>query len=106
MDSTKGLSALNYLSVFFAPFLVPIVIYFVSSDAEVKRHALRALLSHLIPVVLGIILFILVLVVGVFGVRINEGTLLIFWLVIGLGYGALYLAITIWNVIQGIKVLR
>lgn len=106
MDSTKGLSALNYFSVFFAPFLVPIIIYFVSSDAEVKRHARRSLTSHLIPVVLGIILFVLLLVVGVFGVQANEGTLLIVWLVVGLGYGGLYLAITIWNVIQGIKVLR
>ena len=106
MDSNKGLSALNYFSVFFAPFLVPVIIYFVSSDAEVKRHALRALLSHLIPVVLGIILFFLMLVVGVFGVQSSEATLLIVWLVVVLGYGGIYLAITIWNVIQGIKVLR
>ncbi len=106
MDTNKGLSALNYFSVFFAPFIVPIIVYFVSSDPEVKRHAMRALLSHLIPVVLGVVLFILMFVVGVFGVQGNEETMFVFWIIFVLGYGVLYLAITIWNVVQGIKVLR
>ena len=106
MDSNKGLSALNYFSVFFAPFLVPIIIYFISSHAEVKRHAFRALWSHLIPVILGILLFVLMLAAGVFGGQAGDGALLIVSLVAGLGYGGICLALTIWNVIQGIKVLR
>ncbi len=106
MDTNKGLSALNYFSVFFAPFIVPIIIYFVSSDPEVKRHAMRALLSHIIPIVLGIVLFILLFVVGLFGMQSNDGTVFMMWIIFILGYGVLYLAITIWNVVQGIKVLR
>lgn len=106
MDTNKGLSALNYFSVFFAPFIVPIIIYFVSSDPEVKRHAMRALLSHIIPIVLGIILFILLFAVGLFGMQGTGDTLFVMWVVFILGYGVLYLIITIWNVVQGIKVLR
>lgn len=106
MDTNKGLSALNYFSVFFAPFIVPIIVYFVSSDPEVKRHAMRALLSHIIPIVLGIVLFVILFAVGIFGMQGNEETVFIVWVIFVLGYGGLYLAITIWNVVQGIKVLR
>ncbi|KGR87045.1 DUF4870 domain-containing protein [Lysinibacillus odysseyi] len=106
MDTNKGLSALNYFSVFFAPFIVPIIVYFVSSDPEVKRHAMRALLSHIIPIILGIVLFILLFAAGLFGAQGSEDTVFIMWVVFVLGYGILYLAITIWNVVQGIKVLR
>ena len=106
MDNSKGLSALNYFSVFFAPFIVPIIIYFVSSNPEVKRHSVRALLSHVIPFILGIILVITLFIVGVFSMQANGEQIFVTWVLLTLGYGLLYLAIVIWNVIQGIKVLR
>ena len=106
MDNSKGLSALNYFSVFFAPFIVPIIIYFVSSDSEVKRHSVRALLSHVIPFILGIILVITLFIVGVFSMQANGEQIFVTWVLLTLGYGLLYLAIVIWNVVQGIKVLR
>jgi len=106
LDNSKGLSALNYFSVFFAPFIVPIIIYFVSSDSEVKRHSIRALLSHVIPFILGIILVIILFIVGVFSVQVNGDKVFVTWVLLTLGYGLLYLAIVIWNVVQGIKVLR
>ena len=106
MDNRKGLSALNYFSVFFAPFVVPIIIYFISSDPEVKRHSVRALLSHVIPFILGIILVITLFIVGVFSMQANGDQIFVTWVLLTLGYGLLYLAIVIWNVVQGIKVLR
>ena len=106
MDSSKGLSALNYFSVFFAPLLVPIIIYFVSPDPEVKRHSIRALLSHVIPFIFGILLVIILFIVGVFSSQVNGDTLFVTWILLVLGYGLIYLAIIIWNVVQGIKVLR
>ena len=106
MDNSKALSALNYFSVFFAPFIVPIIIYFVSSDPEVKRHSIRALLSHVIPFILGIILAVALLIVGGFSVQVSGEKVLVTWVLLVLGYGLLYLAIVIWNVVQGIKVLR
>ena len=106
LDNSKGLSALNYFSVFFAPFIVPIIIYFISPDPEVKRHSIRALLSHVIPFILGIILAVALLIVGVFSVQVSGEKVLVTWVLLVLGYGLLYLAIVIWNVVQGIKVLR
>ena len=106
MDNSKALSALNYFSVFFAPFIVPIIIYFISPDPEVKRHSIRALLSHVIPFILGILLVIILFIVGVFSSQVNGDTLFVTWILLVLGYGLIYLAIIIWNVVQGIKVLR
>ena len=106
MDNSKALSALNYFSVFFAPFIVPIIIYFISPDPEVKRHSIRALLSHVIPFILGIILVVTLFIVGVFSMQVNGDNVLATWVLLVLGYGLLYLTIIIWNVVQGIKVLR
>ena len=106
MNNSKALSALNYFSVFFAPFVVPIIIYFVSPDPEVKRHSIRVLLSHVIPFILGIILVVALFIVGVFSMQVNGDKIFITWVLLMLGYGLLYLVIVIWNVIQGIKVLR
>ena len=106
MDSSKGLSALNYFSIFFAPFIVPIVIYFISEDSEVKRHSIRALLSHVIPFILGAILMGAFLIFGFFSFDVNGDQLFTTWVLLILGYGLLYLAIMIWNVVQGIKALR
>lgn len=106
MDNSKGLSALNYFSIFFAPFIVPIVIYFVSPDPEVKRHSIRALLSHVIPFILGLIFMGAFLIFGFFSFSVNGDQLFTTWVLLMLGYGLLYLAIMIWNVVQGIKVLR
>ena len=106
MNNSKALSALNYFSVFFAPFIVPIIIYFISPDPEVKRHSIRALLSHVIPFILGIILVIILFIVGVFSMQVDEDKIFVTWVSLTLGYGLLYLVIVIWNVVQGIKVLR
>ena len=62
MDNQRILSALCYFSILFAPFLLPLIVYFVSPDTEVKYHAKRSLLSHLIPVALGIVGFIVLMI--------------------------------------------
>ncbi|XQY91461.1 hypothetical protein ACNRWW_18500 [Metabacillus sp. HB246100] len=50
MDKTnKFVASLNYFSVFFAPFLLPIAIYFIADHHEVKEHAKKALISHIVP---------------------------------------------------------
>lgn len=104
MENNKILSALNYFSVFFAPFIVPIIIWVAVSDEEVKQHAKRALLSHIIPVILGIFIFIYF----IFGVSFAQGNET--WIIVSIGgailYGLLYFALIIWNIVQGVKVLR
>ena len=118
MDNRRVLSSLCYFSVLFAPFLLPIIVYFITPDTEVKHHAKRSLLSHLIPVALGIIGFIIMMIGSftMFGSSVdgtmytgpetnfffNAGTTVLFVIL----YGILSLVVLIWNIIQGIKVLQ
>ena len=43
----------------FAPLLLPVIVYLVTDDNEVKFHAKRSLISHIIPIVLLIVGFII-----------------------------------------------
>jgi hypothetical protein len=92
----KLLSAVCYFSLFFAPFLLPIIIYFVVDQEEVMEHAKKSFLSHLLPVIavpLGIII--------VFETQYNLTAII----VCGLIFGTLTLIVTIWNIVKGIKVI-
>lgn len=116
MDHNKGLSALGYLSFYFAPFILPLIIFFVAKDDLVKHHNKRAFISQLIPIVLGII-YIILFFVFAFTTTANtsfQGNYLLegnyifeSWIFIGFFILALItLIIGIWNLIQAIKVLR
>ncbi|MFD1205156.1 DUF4870 domain-containing protein [Sporosarcina contaminans] len=113
MPNSKILSALCYFSVFFSPLLLPVIVYFVTDDYEVKTHAKRSLISHLCPVIVmvaGFLLFSFSIVsfenrlMGMMTGDINfwSFTPFLFMLI----YGVLFLAIIIWNVYQGVKVLK
>lgn len=113
MTNNKLLSALCYFSIFFSPLLLPAIVYFITDDHEVKGHAKSSLISHLAPVVLliaGFILFSL----SMFSYESRIPTMLTgqfdFW---GLApilfmfiYGLLFLIVVIWNLYQGVKVLK
>ncbi|MBT2215735.1 DUF4870 domain-containing protein [Virgibacillus dakarensis] len=100
-SSSKILASLNYFSIFFAPFLFPIIVYFVVTEKDVKYHAKRAFLSHIVPFV------VLLLAIGLgiafsfsnsFGLA--TGTIISGYLIAGI----LYVIFLIWNVVQGIKI--
>lgn len=59
MFENKGLKVLVHASAFFAPFLVPFIIYLVIADSEVKRVSIQAILFQLVMWVLIIISSIL-----------------------------------------------
>lgn len=59
---TTGLKVLVHASAFFAPFLVPFIIFLVIDDEEVKRLAVQALLFQL---VMGALIFLSVLLIVV-----------------------------------------
>lgn len=102
------LSALCYFSVFFAPFILPIVVYFVVEDVEVKRHAKRSLVSHLIPAA-TILLFIALAASPVLFGHWGEESLFVGGGLAWLGFlvaGVVNLVVVIWNVIKGIQVLK
>lgn len=110
MNNNKILAALCYFSVFFAPLLLPIIVFFITDDKEIKHHAKRSLVSHLIPTILlvaGFIIFsfsMLSFQDQMFGSGFGFWQLTPFLFM--LLYGVLFLAIVIWNVIQGVKVMR
>lgn len=113
MSNTKLLSSLCYFSIFFAPLLLPIIIYFASDEYEVKQHAKKSLISHIIPMTLLVAGFVL-MSFSIFSFNLRSVSIgdepFLFW---GLApflfiilYGVLFFIVLVWNVYQGIKVLR
>lgn len=106
MEDRKVLSALSYLSVFFAPFIAPVIIWLASKDEEVRYHSKRAIISHLIPVALGIVAGLFFIFTAIFGAS-GDNPVMFFTGLGGLAlYGILYLAIVIWNIVQAVLVFR
>lgn len=106
MENHKIISALCYVSLLFAPFLLPVIVYFFMKDAEVKYHAKRALLSHSIPTALSILLVILGLI-GMFSMNYeNMSGYIILMLVFIAIYFVITLIVIIWNLIQAYRIFR
>ena len=76
---SKAIKVLIHASAFFLPILIPVIVYFMSTDEEVKRLSLQALLFQVVLWVAGVIAvvlviflvgFILVPIVGLLGIII------------------------------------
>lgn len=98
--NNQVLSSLNYFGIFFAPFLLPLVIMLVTKDDEVRFHAKRSILSHLL------ILIILIVVMGLSTIfyifhpaKLTAGVLIIGYMLAGV----ISIILVIWNVVQGIQ---
>ncbi|MDV6379314.1 hypothetical protein ORD22_13925 [Sporosarcina sp. GW1-11] len=113
MSNSKLLSSLCYFSVFFAPLLLPTIIFFVTDEYEVKQHAKKSLVSHIIPMALLIAGFI-ILSFSIFSLNSQSTSLtdshMMVWSVLPLLfiilYSILFLIVLVWNVYQGVKVLK
>ncbi|WP_203363570.1 DUF4870 domain-containing protein [Bacillus sp. REN10] len=102
MRASQVLSSLCYFSIFFAPFLFPVVVYFVA-DEEVKAHAKSAFWSHIIPF---IVLVVGMILSGVLGIGAQEEMAVGIGIVVTYGIFVLIgLYFFIWNIVKGIKVL-
>ncbi|MCA1031509.1 hypothetical protein LCL95_10780 [Bacillus timonensis] len=100
MNSNKLISSLCYFSIFFAGFIFPIAVYFIVDEHEVKSHALKALFSHLVPLIT--IPFILV---PFFTLTTLEAIAVVF-ILLGILILLLNIAVLIYNVVKGIQLLR
>lgn len=103
MKGNNILSALCYFSILFAPFLLPIIVYFIAED-DVKYHAKKALWTHVIPYA---VLFVGLGLSGVFGLSMGESTgvaiaILATYAIFAVA-GIYYF---IWNIVKGVKVLK
>ena len=107
METNKILSSLSYFSILFAPFILPVIVYFVSEDREVKYHAKRSLISHIFPVILTVILFF-TLFFNIYSIPTDGTSMgpLVLPVILMLLYMLVYGILLVWNIIQGIKVLR
>lgn len=108
MENNRIISSLCYFSIFFAGFILPLIVWLIIKDHEVRQHAKAALLSHLllyVPLILGVIIFF---AFGVIGAMNNSSgytfaiSIIIFYILFAL----FALAIVIWNIYKGIKVLN
>lgn len=100
MQDTRPLSALSYLSIFFAPFIVPILVFLLSKDEDVRAHSKKALISHLFPFLSGVAAFIFF-----FGAIFTNNEAAIGGSVI-LGFSIIVLAnigVVIYNIYKAIK---
>lgn len=62
----KGLKILVHASTWFAPVLVPIIVYFLTSNREVKSLSLQAIIFHLvIGVLISISIFFSWILIGI-----------------------------------------
>ncbi len=103
MDNTnKFLASLNYFSVLFAPFLLPIVIYFVVDHQEVKQHAKKAIVSHIIPFLSIVGLFITLFFT--IGSNPSDDTIFFSAIIGFLVVGIINIIVFIWNIVKGIRI--
>lgn len=100
MSTRNILASLSYFSIFFAPILVPLVLWIVTNDRYVARHAKNALVSHIVPTVF-LVMAIVFFMSGVFFIQNVFVGIALFVL-----FGLLSLILFIWNIIMGIKVLQ
>ncbi|MBQ0139951.1 MAG: DUF4870 domain-containing protein [Kurthia sp.] len=108
MENNRIISSLCYFSIFFAGFILPLIVWLVIKDTEVRYHAKSALLSHLllyVPLLIGGLALVL------FGFLNYDssppGDLMAIVSIVFVIFIALFsLAIVIWNIYRGIKVLN
>lgn len=106
MENNKIISALCYASLLFAPFIMPLIVYFFIKDKEVKYHAKRAFLSHSIPTVLSILLAVFGFI-GMFSVDYHNmnGFVTLMFVMMGI-YFMITIGVVIWNLVQAYRVYR
>jgi hypothetical protein len=107
MDTKRVVSALCYFSIMFAGILFPLVAYFALEDLEVKHHAKKALLSHLIPLIpLPLIPLPLILLAVYFDITRGAGEFPVLMFTSAIIMVILSFIVLIWNIVKGIKVLN
>ncbi|TWD97474.1 uncharacterized protein DUF4870 [Neobacillus bataviensis] len=101
METRKVLSSLCYFSIFFAGFIFPLAVYLATGDEGTKRHAKKSLLSHLIPLILTPLLVLAVF----YDFTSQQDAIPVFTVISIIVLILLWLAVVIWNIVKGVKVL-
>ncbi|SDW08226.1 hypothetical protein SAMN05421781_0380 [Marinococcus luteus] len=99
MTSSQISSIISYISVFFAPVLLPLIVLIAGDDFS-RSHARRALISHLIPALMFLGLS--------FWVYLSDGVFMysfLFWLLFS-SIAFIQIVIMIYNVIWAVQVAK
>lgn len=111
--NSKLFSALSYFSILFFPVLIPLIIYMTNEQDDVKRHAKRAGISQCIPIMLfAVNMFIIPTVLfpsntsteHLFSFRLSAWQYMP--LILSFAYTIVYFIILLWNLFQGVRVLK
>lgn len=108
MNQSKGLSALSYLSFYFAPSILPFIIYIVSKDDFVRAHSKKAFITQFIPIAFGVLYIIFFF----FSLFLTHETLTMQDFFVSSHFIAIVVLVImfsivgIWNLVKAIKVLR
>lgn len=103
MNEKNILNGLSYISIVFAPFLFPLIVWIASKDLDVKNNAIRALVLHLVPIVLS---GLAIVILGVMGFFTNNSQPIgiagvIFFSIVAI----VDFILVIYNLVYGIKLL-
>lgn len=102
MDSRKVLSALSYFSIFFGTFIFPLIVFLASEDSQTKKHAKKAFLSHLVPLIPVPLLIFAV----IYEASRGTNAVPIFTIICVILMVLVSIIVVIWNIVKGIKVLN
>ncbi|WP_062199757.1 DUF4870 domain-containing protein [Massilibacterium senegalense] len=107
MNENRILAAIGYFGIIFVPVLFPLIIFFVSMDEKVKKHAKTAMITQIVPFLFWVIAVIFIFVSGL-GTLIagdtGEAFGFIFLTAIGLGL-LINLSLYVYNIIKGVLVI-
>lgn len=105
MNDHRILNALSYFSIFFAPIIVPALIWIFTKTDEVAHHAKVALLTHIIPTIAAVICFSSIFITSFTNIGILTNLSLM--VTAGLFFITIIatLGLFIFNIVRGIQML-
>lgn len=107
MNQDRMLAAIGYFGILFVPVLFPLVIFLASFDQKVRKHAKKAMISQIFPLIFWVIGVVVIFISGL-GTLIKQSTGetfgLIFIFVVSIGI-LINISLYIYNIIKGVMVL-
>ena len=103
ISNRRLLASLNYFSVFFSPFLFPLITMRFG-ESDIKDHGKKAFISHAIPVTLYVTMIIVIYLSAYITNAEQPNSILV--ISCGILLALLTISVVIWNVLQGVKVLK
>ncbi|RIP34762.1 hypothetical protein BUZ14_06185 [Staphylococcus gallinarum] len=104
IQGNRVLASISYFSLFFAPILVPIIIW-ILADKPASQHASKSLIYHIVTYLGPIV----ALLTGSFGVSLTQNTSNNWITIIVIVIACLLAFVTLWytikNVYRGVSVL-